>query len=298
MAKLQPRELASGSPSATAARRREPASPEYHEKTVKPHPSPASPRKVPHFALPTQASLALFARSGSSSSSSSQHITEARTRTPRGGRAGDTVEHASPQGAGGKPHEDMRRNGRKSLSRQDTQLVGAQETIGNLREEMRLMQSDIKRKEDALLDTTRELEDLKQRNMLLNTTVAAHRQEIRELRAEKTFLESLSLHSQSMDEIGRSAKREGSAHAAAGHARRNQNTTRLKQENIFLLAAIKRYDSAVMSLREVISVMAAQTIKSGEGKTILEEPAQLKLKQVLDSLMRVKDDQVQSSRYI
>ena len=67
---------------------------------------------------------------------------------------------------------------------------------------------------------------------------------------------------------------------------------RLKQENIFLLAAIKRYDSAVMSLREVISVMAAQTIKSGDGKTVLEEQAQFKLKQVLDSLMRVKDDQV------
>ena len=158
------------------------------------------------------------------------------------------------------------------------------------------MQSDIKRKETALMETTRELEDLKKRNMILNTTVSAHRQEIRELRAEKTALESISLQSRSLDEFGRETRREGSTNANVQHgrARKNQRAARLKEENMFLLAAIQRYDSAVMSLREVISVMAEQTIKSGDGTAFLEAQAQSKLKEVLESLMRVKDNQVSS----
>ena len=268
-----PRVTASGRP---AVRRHEAASSEHDEKSPPSSSAPASPRKVPHFALPTQSSLL---------------HSDVHGRTPRSSRATEQ-ESPSPRGALGRQHADVRKSSRNHT--QDLQLSEAQGTVAHLKEELRLMQSDIKRKEAALVETTQELEDLKKRNMILNTTVSAHRQEIRELRAEKNALESISLQSRSLDEISRDTRREGSAGTRAGRARNNQRTARLKQENMFLLAAIQRYDSTVMSLREVISVISAQTIKSGESNTFLEVPAQHKLREVLESLMRVKDNQVQN----
>ena len=95
------------------------------------------------------------------------------------------------------------------------------------------MKSEMKRKETALLDTTREAEELKKRNMMLNTALSSHRHEIRELRAEKAALESLSLKGSSFDDMMREAGGVGSPRSAGarGSVRRSHRVQRLQEEN-------------------------------------------------------------------
>lgn len=173
------------------------------------------------------------------------------------------------------------------------QLMEMQDTIAKMKEEARLMRSEMKRKESALLETTRELEGLKKRNMMLNTALSSHRAEVRELRAEKTALESLSLQSESIDEL--KTKGVGTS-GCTSRERRSHNARRLERENNFLLAAVNRYDAALVSLKEVISVMVTQKTKLsseiGGSRGKMNDPVQDKLREVLDSLMRVKEEQV------
>ncbi len=215
-------------------------------------------------------------------------------RTPRGSAV------ANPAADESRGHEEQQgervsgvatpRGAQKSTARsrsQDLQsLQETQDTVAKLKEEVRLMRSEMKRKETALLETTREVEELKKRNMMLNTALSSHRHEIRELRAEKTAFESLSLQSESIDE--------GSSRPTS-REQRSHHVRRLEQEKNFLLAAVNRYDAAVASLKEVISVMVTQKLKwnSGNGRSPEKnDPVQDKLREVLDSLMRVKEEQV------
>lgn len=171
-------------------------------------------------------------------------------------------------------------------------LQETQDTVAKLKEEVRLMRSEMKRKETALLETTREVEELKKRNMMLNTALSSHRHEIRELRAEKTAYESLSLQSESIDDV---FTKGGVSSRPTCREQRSHHVRRLEQEKNFLLAAVNRYDAAVASLKEVISVMVTQKMKwtSENGRSPgKNDPVQDKLREVLDSLMRVKEEQV------
>jgi chromosome segregation ATPase len=178
--------------------------------------------------------------------------------------------------------------------------------IGQLKDDARQMRSDIKLKESALLDTTRELEQLKKRNMVLGTSLSSHRQEIRDLRGEKAVLESLSMRnaSQEAGEIlsygGTQSRKTGPAVVSKYLDKSKLKIRELKRENNFLMAALERCDRAMASLKEAIAVIVAQketTGKSGRGREgeLPEDSMREKLKHVLDSLMRVKDQQVSLS---
>ena len=246
--------------------------------------------RVPHFALPTQASLASF------SPNASPHRP---VRTPRGLAAASSSADESrghEEEKGGQVSGAGTSGGARSSARSrghDLQLMEMQDTIATMKEEARLMRSEMKRKESALLETTRELEGLKKRNMMLNTALSSHRAEVRELRAEKTALESLSLQSESIDEL--KTKGVGTS-GCTSRERRSHNARRLERENNFLLAAVNRYDAALVSLKEVISVMVTQKTKLsseiGGSRGKMNDPVQDKLREVLDSLMRVKEEQV------
>jgi hypothetical protein len=251
--------------------------------------------KVPHFALPTQASTALLGRGeGVVAATYSPTASPRRPlRTPRGSAV------ANPAAEESQGHEEEKatpRGTQKGSARsrgQDLQsLQETQDTVAKLKEEVRLMRSEMKRKETALLETTREVEELKKRNMMLNTALSSHRHEIRELRAEKTAFESLSLQSESIDEV---MTKGGGSSRPTGREQRSHHVRRLEQEKNFLLAAVNRYDAAVASLKEVISVMVTQKMKwnSETGRSPgKNDPVQDKLREVLDSLMRVKEEQV------
>ena len=239
-----------------------------------------SPRKIPHFALPTQASLVAASFSPADSPRRSS------IRTPCSGAAADELN--DPKNNAGKvvPGHVA---GKSSARNRSHDLQEAHDTIAKMREELRLMRSDLKRKEAALLETTREVDELKKKNMLLNTALSSHRHEVRELRAKKSALESLSLQSPSMEEMVREKARAG------GSERRINKMHKLEQENAFLLAAINRYDSAVVSLKEVISVMVTHKMKGVDHDALdrtMDGPVQDKLREVLESLLRVKDEQV------
>lgn len=186
----------------------------------------------------------------------------------------------------------------------------AHQTVASLREEVGLLNSESKRKEHALLESAKEIEELKLKVMELSVTQNHSRSEIRQLNGEKSEMERLlrqqqqivrSLEAAEQKEQDRRLKsgspskpiaKPGAASKAtptskSTAAKNSAAMQKLAEENAYLVAALQRYDSAVSFLKQTVAIIMTKV-----HRDVLEDGAQTQLQALLDSLIRLKQQHI------